>query len=376
MIYTPRNILVTGGAGFIGCNFVRYMLANDPNVKIINLDRLTYAGSLDNLKDLPDKVNGTAREGALGYKVNGDQVNCGTREYPLGEAREGALGHESRHTFVEGDICDRTLIDRLLREYEIDTIVHFAAESHVDNSISGPEIFIQTNVMGTFTLLEACRNYWLQNRGWDDSRCRFHHISTDEVYGTLEKDDPAFTETTPYAPNSPYSASKAGSDHLVRAYFHTYDLPVTTTNCSNNYGPYQHSEKFIPTIIRSCVEQKPIPVYGDGSNIRDWLYVEDHCRGVDAVIRRGELGEVYNIGGINEWSNIDICRLICSLMDEHLSEHAPHTDLITFVQDRAGHDWRYAIDASKMADNLGWGPSETFETGIQKTLSFYLEGTA
>ena len=351
MAYRPHNMLVTGGAGFIGCNYVRYMLANDLDVKIINLDKLTYAGSMDNLNDLPDKVNG--------------------------EAREGALGYEARHIFVQGDICDRELVDKLLREHQIDTVVHFAAESHVDNSISGPEIFIQTNVMGTFTLLEACRNYWLQEKGMDGSQCRFHHISTDEVYGTLEADDPAFSETTPYAPNSPYSASKAGSDHLVRAYFHTYGLPVTTTNCSNNYGPYQHDEKFIPTVIRSCVEGKSIPVYGDGSNIRDWLYVVDHCSGIDAVIRNGRLGECYNIGGINEWRNIDICRLICQLMDElnplpAQSQVTSHESLITFVKDRPGHDWRYAIDATKMKNKFNWQPVETFETGIRKTVLWYL----
>jgi len=332
--FKPKNILVTGGAGFIGCNYVRYMLTNDPDVKIVNLDKLTYAGSLDNLKDLPDK---------------------------------GA-----RHTFVQGDICDRQLVDRLLCEHEIDTIVHFAAESHVDNSISGPEIFVQTNVMGTFSLLEAARQYWIEEGGLGHKSFRFHHISTDEVYGTLSEEDPAFTEATPYAPNSPYSASKAGSDHLVRAYFHTYGLPVTTTNCSNNYGPYQHSEKLIPTIIRNCVNGSPIPVYGDGSNIRDWLYVEDHCSGIDAVIRKGQLGETYNIGGINEWANIDICKLICQLMDEHKSENAQHEKLIAFVQDRAGHDWRYAIDASKMSNELGWSPAETFETGIRKTVEWYL----
>ena len=337
--FNPKNILVTGGAGFIGCNYVRYMLETYKDVSIVNLDALTYAGSLDNLKDLPD---------------------------------------ESRHTFVQGDICDRELVDKLMREHEIDTVVHFAAESHVDNSISGPEIFVKTNVLGTFTLLDSARQYWQGEKDWDGSRCRFHHISTDEVYGTLDKDDPAFSETTPYAPNSPYSASKAGSDHLVRAYFHTYGLPVTTTNCSNNYGPYQHSEKFIPTIIRKCLAQEPIPVYGDGSNIRDWLYVRDHCTGIDAVVRRGELGEVYNIGGINEWANIDICKLICKLMDElrpisssvsHLTSYA---DLITFAQDRAGHDWRYAIDATKMNDKLNWQPAETFETGIRKTVEWYL----
>ncbi|MDQ6954592.1 MAG: dTDP-glucose 4,6-dehydratase [Mariprofundaceae bacterium] len=332
--YKPKNILVTGGAGFIGCNYVRYMLATDAKVKIVNLDALTYAGSLDNLKDLPD---------------------------------------ESRHTFVQGDICDRELVDKLMRDFEIDTVVHFAAESHVDNSISGPEIFVKTNVMGTFTLLDSARQYWQGEKNWDKENCRFHHISTDEVYGTLEATDSAFSETTPYAPNSPYSASKAGSDHLVRAYFHTYGLPVTTTNCSNNYGSYQHGEKFIPTVIRKCLEQESIPVYGDGTNIRDWLYVTDHCSGIDVVVRKGELGEVYNIGGINEWANIDICKLICQLMDEHKPGNAPHEKLITFVQDRAGHDWRYAIDATKMADKLGWKPAETFETGIRKSVAWYLE---
>jgi len=347
MTYTPKNILVTGGAGFIGSNYVRYMLSSDPDIHVVNLDLLTYAGSLDNLKDLPDKVN-------------------------AGNGRDGALGYASRHSFVQGDICDRKLIDRLLHEYEIDTIVHFAAESHVDNSISGPEVFVKTNVMGTFTLLEAARQYWLENSS--RSSFRFHHISTDEVYGTLEKGDPAFSEITPYAPNSPYSASKAGSDHLVRAYFHTYGLPVTTTNCSNNYGPYQHSEKLIPTIIRHCLNGSPIPVYGDGSNIRDWLYVEDHCSGIDAVIRRGQLGETYNIGGINEWANIDIVKCICRLMDEFSADgcQSGHESLISFVTDRPGHDWRYAIDATKMGQELGWKPVETFETGIRKTVQWYL----
>ncbi|RMG91932.1 MAG: dTDP-glucose 4,6-dehydratase, partial [Zetaproteobacteria bacterium] len=269
-------------------------------------------------------------------------------------------------------ICDRALVEELLRQHEVDTIVHFAAESHVDNSIAGPEVFVRTNVLGTYTLLDAARRVWLDERGWDADRCRFHHISTDEVYGTLGPEDPKFTEETPYAPNSPYSATKAGSDHLVRAWHHTYGLPVTTTNCSNNYGPFQHAEKFIPTILRSCIERKPIPVYGDGSNIRDWLYVEDHCRGIDVVVRRGRLGETYNIGGCNEWSNIDIARLICRLMDERIPGGAPHERLISFVTDRPGHDWRYAIDASRMASELGWKPLETFETGITKTIDWYL----
>lgn len=333
MSYTPKVMLVTGGAGFIGCNFVRHMLAHDPDVRIVTLDALTYAGSLENLQDLPDEV---------------------------------------RHTFVQGDIGDGALLDRLMRKHAVDTIVHFAAESHVDNSIAGPGLFVQTNVVGTFTLLEAARGYW-QEREWGEADCRFHHISTDEVYGTLGEDDTAFTESTPYAPNSPYSATKAGSDHLVRAWFHTYGLPVTTTNCSNNYGPYQHAEKFIPTVIRSCVQGRPIPVYGDGTNIRDWLYVDDHCTGIEAVIRSGKTGEVYNIGGGNEWANINIVRHICALMDEKRPRHAPHEKLISFVDDRPGHDWRYAIDASKMTRELDWKPTETFETGIEKTVDWYLE---
>ena len=332
--YMPKNILITGGAGFIGCNFVRYMLAKYDDVNIVNLDKLTYAGTLENLKNLPD---------------------------------------ESRHTFVKGDICDRPLVEKLLRENSIDTIVHFAAESHVDRSISGPAEFIETNLIGTFTLLESSRQYWLEEEKLGQDECRFHHISTDEVYGTLQADDPAFTETTAYAPNSPYSASKAGSDHLVRAWYHTYGLPVTTTNCSNNYGPYQHQEKFIPTVIRSCLEGNLIPVYGDGSNIRDWLYVEDHCSGIDAVIRQGKLGETYNIGGINEWANINICKLICQLMDLRKKGSAPHDNLISFVKDRPGHDWRYAINAEKMSSQLDWKPVETFETGIQKTVDWYLK---
>ncbi len=333
MEHHPRNVLVTGGAGFIGCNFVRHLLATEPDARIVTLDLLTYAGSLDNLRELPDPA---------------------------------------RHTFVQGDICDRPLVDRLLREHAIDTIAHFAAESHVDRSITGPAAFVQTNLVGTFTLLEAARGAWLEG-GKTAEHCRFHHISTDEVYGTLKHGDPPFSETTPYAPNSPYSASKAGSDHLVRAYFHTYGLPVVTTNCSNNYGPYQHGEKFIPTVIRSCLLQRPIPVYGDGSNIRDWLYVEDHCRGIDAVIRRGKLGETYNIGGDNEWANINIAKLICVLLDQRRPEHAPHERLISFVADRPGHDWRYAIDPRKMSEELSWRPEETFNTGIAKTVDWYLE---
>ena len=331
--FKPRNILLTGGAGFIGSNLVRYLLAADPAVRIVNLDKLTYAGSMDNLADLPDPA---------------------------------------RHTFVEGDICDAELVASLLREHEIDTVSHLAAESHVDRSITGPAAFVETNLVGTYTLLEAARQEWLIRRKLDAASCRFHHVSTDEVFGTLGKTDEPFTERTPYAPNSPYSASKAGSDHLVRAYHHTYGMPVVTTNCSNNYGPYQHDEKFIPTVIRSCRDGKPIPVYGDGSNVRDWLYVEDHCSGIDAVLRRGALGETYNIGGDNEWHNIDIARLICRLFDEVRPEGAPHDKLITFVTDRPGHDWRYAIDGTKIRDEIGWAPRQDFESGMRLTVEWYL----
>tara|TARA_R110002096_G_scaffold59452_2_gene148977 strand:+ start:5187 stop:6203 length:1017 start_codon:yes stop_codon:yes gene_type:complete len=334
MRFTPKNILVTGGAGFIGCNYVRYMLNTYTDVHIINLDKLTYAGSMENMADY--------------------------------------IG-DDRHQFIKGDICEQSLVAKLLRKNEIDTIVHFAAESHVDNSISDPGAFIQTNVIGSYTLLEAARQYWLEDKGLDKEGVRFHHISTDEVYGSLSKDAPAFTEETAYAPNSPYSASKAGSDHLVRTYFHTYGLPVTTTNCSNNYGPYQHREKFIPTIIQSCIEQKPIPVYGNGSNIRDWLYVDDHCSGIDAVIRKGVIGEVYNIGGNNEWTNIDVVRLICKLMDQIKPENTAHENLINFVTDRPGHDWRYAIATKKMLNKIKWESIETFETGIRKTMEWYLD---
>jgi dTDP-glucose 4,6-dehydratase len=332
--YTPRNVLITGGAGFIGCHFVRYLLGADPHVRLVNLDLLTYAGSLDNLKELPDP---------------------------------------DRHTVVPGNICDHALVEHLLREHAIDTIVHFAAESHVDRSITGPAAFIQTNVVGTFTLLEAARAVWLHETAWDASRCRFHHVSTDEVYGTLEPHDPSFCEMTPYAPNSPYAASKAASDHLVRAYHKTYGLPTTMTHCSNNYGPYQHDEKFIPTIIRACLQGKPIPVYGDGSNRRDWLYVDDHCAAIDAVIRRGRVGETYNIGGCNDWKNLDVVYGICQHLADLTGEPADtFSRLIRFVADRPGHDWRYAIDVTRMQDELGWHPTETFETGIRKTIAWYV----
>lgn len=332
MRFSPTSVLVTGGAGFIGSNFVHHLLAADKAVRIVNLDALTYAASRDYLRGLPD----------------------------------------ARHQFVQGDICDRELVDRLLREHTVDTVVHFAAESHVDRSITGPGEFVRTNVNGTFTLLEACRHYWQHEHKWDASRCRFHHISTDEVYGTLGPDDAPFTEATPYAPNSPYSASKAASDHLVRAYFHTYKLPVVTTNCSNNFGPHQHGEKFMPTVIRACVNGTPIPVYGDGSNVRDWLYVGDHCTGIEAVLRGGRLGECYNIGGGNEQHNIDVVRLICRIMDEQRPQGAPHEKLIRFVTDRPGHDWRYAIDASKISRELGWTRAQRFEAEVRETVAWYL----
>jgi dTDP-glucose 4,6-dehydratase len=319
-----KTIIITGGAGFIGSHVVRLFVEKYPDYRIVNLDALTYAGNLENLKDIEDRPN---------------------------------------YIFEKGDITDEEFIFGLFKKYQPDGVIHLAAESHVDRSIADAAPFVRTNVVGTQMLLDAALEAGVE---------RFVQVSTDEVYGSLGPDDPPFTETTCYAPNSPYSASKAGSDHLVRAYFHTYGLPVTTTNCSNNYGPYQHAEKFIPTIIRSCLEQRPIPVYGDGRNIRDWLYVEDHCRGVDTVLRQGRLGEVYNIGGHNEWANIDIVRTICTIMDEKRPEHAPHEQLISFVTDRPGHDRRYAIDARKMQEELGWSPAESFETGIHKTVDWYL----
>jgi dTDP-glucose 4,6-dehydratase len=334
-----QNILVTGGAGFIGSNFIRFLLETVPEVKVINLDALTYAGSLENLKDLPD---------------------------------------EDRYTFVKGDICDRTSVDDLFSRYEIDTVVHFAAETHVDRSIFGPAQFIQTNVVGTFTLLEAAREYWLDKKGirrdLSLEEVRFHHVSTDEVYGTLAPTDPPFSETTPYAPNSPYAASKASSDHLVRAYYHTYGLPVTITNCSNNYGPYQFPEKLIPVMILNALEGKPLPIYGDGLQIRDWLYVEDHCEAIWMVVKNGRLGEIYNIGGDNQPPNLQIVTTICEILDELLpnSENVPHKSLMRFVADRPGHDRRYAMDINKITRELGWQPRESLKTGLLKTVEWYL----
>ncbi|GAA0530515.1 dTDP-glucose 4,6-dehydratase [Pigmentiphaga daeguensis] len=332
MNHVPRQVLVTGGAGFIGSNFVAALLASDPGVRVVNLDLMTYAADPDILP------------------------------------RFDASG---RHVFVHGDICDAELVARLLREHDVDTIVHFAAETHVDRSITGPGDFVRTNVDGTFVLLEAARQAWLAEGRSAQGR-RFHHISTDEVYGSLGPDDAPFTESSPYAPNSPYSASKAASDHLVRAYHRTYGLPVVTTHCSNNYGPYQHDEKFIPTIIRCCLAGEPIPVFGTGGNSRDWLYVDDHCRGIDRVLRDGRTGETYNIGGGCELNNIQVAEKLCALMDEHHPEGAPHRRLISFVADRPGHDWRYAIDAGKMREELGWVPKENFDAAIKKTVDWYL----
>lgn len=327
--HVPRSVLVTGGAGFIGANFVEWLLANDADARVTTLDSLTYAGSLENLQSV--------------------------------------MSHE-RHKFVHGDITDASLVNELVSE--TDTVVHFAAESHVDRSITGPAAFIDTNIVGTFTMLEAARSAWLS--GKKKSEVRFHHVSTDEVFGSLSESDAAFTETTAYAPNSPYSASKAGSDHLVRAYHHTYGLPVTITNCSNNYGPYQHSEKFIPTVIRSALGDQPIPIYGAGLNVRDWLYVTDHCRAIDAVIRGGEDGSTYLVGGNSERRNIDIAKQICAILDESRPRTTgSYADLLTSVTDRLGHDFRYAIDSTKIRESLNWRPLESFESGIRKTIDWY-----
>ena len=327
-------ILVTGGAGFIGSNFVLDWLgASDEPV--INLDALTYAGNLRNLE---------------------------------------SLAGDPRHIFVQGDIGDRPLVDQLLAQHRPRAIVHFAAESHVDRSIHGPGEFMRTNVQGTFTLLEATRAYWTSLPDAERADFRFHHVSTDEVYGSLAPGAPAFAENHPYEPNSPYSASKAASDHLVRAWHHTYGLPVLTTNCSNNYGPYHFPEKLIPLIIVNALAGKPLPVYGDGQQIRDWLYVKDHCSGIRAVLQAGRVGETYNIGGWNEQANIDIVHAICALLDELRPDPAgPYSRLITHVADRPGHDRRYAIDARKIERELGWRPAETFTSGIRKTIQWYLE---
>jgi dTDP-glucose 4,6-dehydratase len=330
------QILVTGGAGFIGSNFVLQQLQNE-SLSIINLDKLTYAGNLRNLESI-----------------------------------EGSR----RYEFVQGDIGDRQLVRRLLRKHRPRAIVHFAAESHVDRSIRGPEEFIQTNINGTFALLEEARTYWAELSGDEHNQFRFLHVSTDEVYGSLGPKDAPFSETTAYAPNSPYAASKAASDHLVRAYHHTYGLPTLTTNCSNNYGRFQFPEKLIPLMILNARDGKPLPVYGDGKNVRDWLYVEDHCEAIATVLRLGKPGETYNIGGWNEKPNIEIVQSICDLVDEMSPRPGSRRELINYVKDRPGHDRRYAMDAGKIERELGWKPKETFETGLRKTVRWYLENEA
>jgi dTDP-glucose 4,6-dehydratase len=348
-----RRLLITGGAGFIGANFAHYWRAQHPQDRVVVLDALTYAGNLASLQ---------------------------------------ALLQDGSVRFVQGDVRDEALVEALLREEGIDTIAHFAAESHVDRSILGPDAFIETNVIGTHSLLKAARAVWLADAtGLAAGRYRFHHISTDEVYGSLGPSDPAFSELTPYAPNSPYAASKAASDHLVRAYYHTYGLPVTTSNCSNNYGPYHFPEKLIPLMIVNALEGKPLPIYGDGMNVRDWLYVEDHCRGVELVIERGRLGETYNIGGNNERTNLDIVEVVCALLDDafrrdaSLAKRFPRApagqggaskSLVTFVKDRPGHDRRYAIDARKVSNELGYAPREGLESGLRKTVHWYLGNEA
>lgn len=326
-----RKILVTGGAGFIGSALVRHIITNTAD-SVINLDKLTYAGNLQSLVSVAD---------------------------------------HPRYCFEQVDICDAKEVARVFQQHQPDAVMHLAAESHVDRSITGPAEFIQTNIVGTYILLEGARAYWNTLEGAKRETFRFHHISTDEVYGSLG-DQGFFTEETPYEPNSPYSASKASSDHLVRAWHHTYGMPVVTTNCSNNYGPYHFPEKLIPLVILNAVNGKPLPIYGKGDNIRDWLYVEDHARALYLVMNQGKLGETYNIGGWNEKTNLEVVHTICAILDELRPQAAPYSDLITFVKDRPGHDQRYAIDASKIERELGWKPQETFETGLRKTVEWYL----
>jgi len=326
-----KTILVTGGCGFIGSNFIRHLVEKGEDVYMVNLDKLTYAGNTQNLNDIPDSV-------------------C---------------------TLVQGDIRDSDLVESLFNTHRFDTVVHFAAESHVDRSIDGPTEFIQTNVVGTLNLLEKSRAYC---NSTDNKNFRFLHVSTDEVYGSLE-DNGKFIETTPYDPSSPYSASKAGSDHLVRAWHHTFDLPILITNCSNNYGPHQFPEKLIPLMIINCLHGKPLPVYGKGENVRDWLFVRDHCEAILTVLRKGKVGETYNIGGNNEIKNIDVIQIICDVLDEILPRDngLVYSELIHYVTDRPGHDFRYAIDATKIEKELGWSPIESFETGVRKTIQWYLD---
>ncbi len=332
--HRPRSLLVTGGAGFIGSNLVRHLLANDAACRIVNFDALTYAGNLGNLSGITERF-------------------------------------AQRYRFIKGDITDAALVERTMREHDIDTVVHLAAESHVDRSLDGPMAFVQTNIVGTAILLAAARSAWGKR-----ADVRFHHVSTDEVYGSLGETG-LFLETTAYDPSSPYSASKAGSDHLVRAWHRSYGLPVTITNCSNNYGPYHFPEKLIPLMITNALAGKALPIYGDGRNVRDWLYVEDHCRAIEAVVRRGRSGETYNVGGSNECANIEIVQLICDLLDlARPAAAGSYRRLITFVADRPGHDRRYAIDAAKIARELGWRPQETFQSGLRKTVDWYLANQA
>ena len=331
-----KSILVTGGAGFIGSNFVPYFLEKYQNYHIVNLDLLTYAGNLENLKEVENNP---------------------------------------RYIFIKGNICNRELVEYIFEKYDIQGVIHFAAESHVDNSITNPGIFIETNVNGTFTLLDVAKKYWMEkpfSYKKNYSNCRFHHISTDEVYGTLNEKD-LFTEETPYAPNSPYSASKASSDMIVRSYQETYGLNTVITNCSNNYGPKQHTEKLIPTIIRKALNSEPIPIYGDGKNIRDWLYILDHCKAIDLVYHNGKRGNIYNVGGRNERTNLQIVDTICTILDQKVPQSKSYKELISFVEDRAGHDRRYAIDATKLENKLGWKANENFESGILKTVEWYLK---
>lgn len=329
-----RRLLVTGGAGFIGTNFVHYWVRRYPADRVVVLDALTYAGNLANLDPVKE---------------------------------------HSGFRFVQGNICDDALVNSLMAEEHIDTVVHFAAESHVDRSITEPDAFIRTNVVGTHTLLKAAKHTWLNDKTWSGPS-RFHHVSTDEVYGSLRSGDPPFTEQTPYTPNSPYSASKAAADHLVRAYHHTYGLPVTTSNCSNNYGPYHFPEKLIPLVILNALEGIPLPIYGDGKNVRDWLYVGDHCSGIEYVLQKGRVGEVYNIGGSSERQNTEVVRKLCALLDElkPRADGRSYCEQMRFVQDRPGHDRRYAMDTHKITSALGWSPRETFDSGMRKTVQWYI----
>jgi dTDP-glucose 4,6-dehydratase len=328
-----KNILVTGGLGFIGSNFIRLLLKSGEFDQVINFDKQTYAGNPENLQDLEQ---------------------------------------ENSYHFIQADICDGNSVLQALEGYEVDAVVNFAAESHVDRSIDGPEPFVHTNVVGTLRLLESTKSYLAEVAGDKRDSFRFLHVSTDEVYGSLKPEDPAFCETTPYAPNSPYSASKASADHLVRAYHHTFRLPVLTTNCSNNYGPYQFPEKLIPLMILNACEGKSLPIYGDGSNIRDWLHVEDHCSGILSVLQKGRVGETYCIGGASEKTNMEVIDTLCNILDTHHPAGAPHNQLKTFVKDRPGHDHRYAIDFSKIKNELGWQPSYSFEEGLEQTVQWYL----